>query len=130
MIHRELFRYAVKGGAFVALNIAVQIALVESGTLRPEWAALVSTALMPLGGYVAMNRFVFRTSADGLRGHAKRFVQYVSVNYTSKVANYALFLAFLWLGLWYPLAYLLGAALVFLATFAINRRLWLGGVTA
>jgi len=77
-----------------------------------------------------MNRFVFRASADGWRGHAKRFSQYYGVNMSSKVANYAIFLGLFTVGVWYPVAYLLGAIAVFFLTFAVNRRLWLGGVTA
>jgi len=130
MIRYELLRYGLKGGFFVALNIALQVALVESGLLSPPIAAALSTALMPLGGYVVMNRFVFRSSASGVRGHAKRFVQYSGVILSSKVANYGIFLALFAVGVWYPVAYLLGAIAVFFLTFAVNRRLWLGGTAA
>lgn len=130
-MRREILRYGLKGVAFVALNVAVQIALVESGTLRPEWAAAVSTAAMPLLGYVAMHHYVFPgADAPTLRGHARRFAQYYTVNMSSKVLNYGLFLAFLWAGVWYPLAYVAGAAVVFLASFTVNRWVWHGSVTA
>jgi len=128
---REVLRYGVKGGAFVALNIAVQMLLVETGTLRAELAAAVSTAAMPLLGYVAMNRFVFPdAAAPSGRGHFKRFAQYLTANLSGKAANYGLFLALLWVGVWYPLAYLLGAGVVFAATFGVNRWLWHGELTA
>lgn len=129
MIHREACRYGLKGGAFVALNVLVQITLVEGGGVRPAIAAALSTASMPLLGYVAMNRFVFPDAATA-DSHLKRFGQYYGVNLSSKALNYGLFLAFLWAGVWYPLAYLLGAAVVFVGTFTVNRWLWHGGVTA
>lgn len=122
-------RYGLKGAAFVALNVLVQVALVEVGGLRPAIAAAISTASMPLLGYVAMNRFVF-PDADHADSHLRRFGQYYGVNLSSKAVNYALFLALLWAGVWYPLAYLLGAAVVFAGTFTVNRWLWHGGVTA
>lgn len=125
----EVFRYGLKGGAFVALNITAQILLVESGLLSPPIAAAVSTAAMPLLGYVAMNRFVF-PDAGAVTGwrYLKRFGQYYAVNLLSKVFNYGIFLGLYAIGVWYPLAYLIGAAAVFLATFTINRWLWHGSV--
>lgn len=122
---RELGRYGVKGLAFVALNVAVQIALVEAGGLPPELAAAMSTAAMPLLGYVAMNRFVFPNGAiPSGTGHLKRFGQYYVTNISSKLVNYVLFLGLLWVGVWYPVAYVIGAAVVFLGTFTVNRWLW------
>lgn len=132
MLTRQVIRYGLKGAAFVGLNIAIQIVLVELGGLRPELAAALSTAAMPLLGYVAMNRFVFPDAgaADTRRGYAKRFAQYYGVNLSSKIVNYALFLAFLYAGVWYPVAYFIGAALVFVGTFTIHHWLWHGTVTA
>lgn len=129
MMHREVLRYGVKGGAFVALNIAVQMVLVESGLLTPPIAAALSTAAMPFLGYVAMNRFVFPDAgaASGW-GYAKRFAQYYGVTISSKAVNYVFFLAFLAFDVWYPLAYLFGAAIAFAGTFTINRWLWHDGV--
>jgi len=128
---REVGRYGVKGAAFVALNVAVQVVLVEAGGLRPEVAAALSTAAMPLLGYVAMNRFVFPDAATASGwGYVRRFGQYYAVNLSSKAVNYALFLALLWAGVWYPVAYVGGAAIVFVGTFAANRWLWHGSVTA
>lgn len=128
---RELGRYGAKGLAFVALNVAVQIALVESGSLRPEVAAALSTAAMPLLGYVAMNRFVFPNGAiPSGTSHVKRFAQYYVTNISSKLVNYVLFLGLLWAGVWYPIAYVLGAGAVFLGTFTVNRWLWHGKVLA
>lgn len=125
MIHRQALRYGLKGAAFVALNVAIQMVLVESGTLTPAVAALLLTAALPLLGYVAMHHFVFPGADEPApRDHARRFGGYLAVIYASKAANYILFLAFLWAGVWYPVAYLLGAAAVFLASFAANRRLW------
>lgn len=128
---QELLRYGLKGGAFVALNVSVQIILAEIGGLSPAIAAALSTAAMPLLGYIAMNRFVFPT-AERVTGrtHLKRFAQYYGVNMTSKVANYILFLVLLTIGIWYPLAYVLGAGVVFVASFGANRWLWHGSVTA
>lgn len=127
-----LLRYGVKGAGFVALNVATQIALVEAGGLEPPVAAALSTAVMPLLGYVAMNRFVFQEAgaAKTRRGYVKRFVQYYAVNMSSKVVNYILFLGFLFAGVWYPVAYILGAAIVFALSFTVNRWLWTGEVVA
>lgn len=129
---REITRYGLKGAGFVALNIGMQMLLVESGTLQPAVAALLTTAAMPLLGYIAMNRFVFpqAESAPTRRSYLTRFAKYYGVNLSSKAVNYLLFLTFLTAGIWYPLAYLLGAALVFVATFSIHRWLWHGQVLA
>lgn len=126
----EATRYGIKGAAFVGLNISVQVVLVELGGLRPAIAAALSTAAMPFLGYVAMNRYVFPRAgaAATLRGYLKRFGQYYAINMSSKAVNYVFFLGFLAVGVWYPLAYLLGAAIVFVLTFGANRWLWHGSV--
>lgn len=128
---REVGRYGAKGAAFVGLNVAVQVALVEAGGMSPELAAALSTACMPLLGYVAMNRFVF-PDAESVTGWAslRRFGAYYATNLSSKAVNYGLFLALLWAGVWYPVAYVAGAAVVFVGTFTVNRWLWHGSVTA
>jgi len=128
MIHRELTRYGLHGAAFVLLNISIQIFLVEVGGLHPAIAGALSTASMPFFGYVLMNRFVFpKAGAEPRpRQYLTRFVQYYAVNMVSKIINYALFLGFLFVGLWYPVAYLCGAIIVFLLSFIVNRRLWHG----
>lgn len=131
MMHREIARYGVKGAAFVLINVAVQMVLVELGGLHPATAAALSTATLPLLGYVAMNRFVFPDArASSRRAHLKRFGQYVGVNYSSKLVNYVLFLALLWIGVWYPAAYIIGAGVVFIGSFSLNRWLWHGEVLA
>jgi len=127
----EVIRYGIKGAAFVVLNVAVQVVLVETGTLTPPLAAALSTAAMPFLGYVAMNRFVFpKAGAASGWGYAKRFGQYYAVNMSSKVVNYAIFFGLYSVGVWYPVAYLIGAGFVFIASYSIHRWLWHGSVTA
>jgi len=124
----EVGRYGLKGGAFVLVNVAVQILLVEFGSLHPAVAAAISTALLPLAGYVVMNRFVFPDADTSSGRGVRRFGGYYAVIMSSKVLNYGLFIAFLAVGVWYPVAYLLGAILVFVGTFSANRWLWHGRV--
>lgn len=128
MTLRKLVRYGLKGLGFVGLNIAVQMALVELGGLRPAVAAAVSTACMPFLGYVAMNRFVFPDAgaAETRRGYVTRFGKYYATNLSSKAANYGIFLALLYVGVWYPVAYAVGAGVVFLGTFSLNNYFWHG----
>jgi len=122
---REVVRYATKGAAFVALNVAAQLVLVERGDVAPAIAAAVSTATMPLLGYLVMEAWVFPDAAAVRRwGHLQRFGQYYAVIMSSKVANYLGFLALLAVGVWYPVAYVAAAGVVFLASFALNRRVW------
>jgi len=125
----EIARYWVKGSAFVALNVAVQAVLVETGTAEPWLAAAVSTATMPLLGYVAMQRFVFPRAAQP-PSHARRFGKYYVTNLSSKALNYVLFLGLLAVGLWYPVAYVAGAGVAFALGFGVNRWIWHGSVTA
>lgn len=128
----ELARYGVKGGVATLLNVGLMSVFVEAGSLRPAIAAVISTSILLVGGYVAMNRFVFhdQQSPEGAREHLRRGVSYYAVILSGKGVNYALFLILVAAGVWYPLAWLLGAGTVFLGTFSANRWLWRGGAAA
>jgi putative flippase GtrA len=123
----ELLRYGMKGGSTMVLNIAMMAALVEVGGVPPQWAAIASTAAVICVGYVLMHYFVFPGAAEG--GHARRGPAYVAVIASGKLANYVLFLVLLSV-VPYPVAWVLGAGVVFLGLYAVNRWLWHGEVFA
>jgi len=132
MILRELLRYGAKGGVATLANVALMSGLVELGGLQPRVAALLSTSVLLLIGYVVMNRFVFRerASPDGAVEHLRRGVAYYAVILSGKGINYALFVGLTAAGVWYPAAWIIGAVTVFVGTFSANRVLWTRGEPA
>ena len=120
---RQLLRYGLKGGVMTALNVCGMVLLVELVGVRPAIAAIVSTLALILVGYQLMNRLVF-PDAVAPDSHARRLLSYYAVILGGKGVNYALFVALLAAGVWYPLAWLLGAGTVFLGTFSANRWVW------
>lgn len=123
---REMIRYGAKGALTTVANIALMGALVELVSMPPALAALVSTAALLLVGYQLMNHFVFpeRSTPSSTRGHLRRGASYYGVILSGKAVNYALFLALLDVGVPYPVAWFVGACIVFLGTFSANRYLW------
>lgn len=131
-ILREMVRYGLKGGLQTGLNVALMTGLVELGKLRPAVAAIVSTCTLLVLGYVLMNRFVFPDGdiPDTKRGHIGRAARYYAVILSGKALNYGLFVVLLSIGVWYPLAWVVGAGTVFIGTFGGNRWLWSSKVAA
>lgn len=130
--HHQLVRYGIKGAVATGANVGLMALLVEFGGLRPGVAAVISTCSLLILGYVVMNRFVFakQDGPSGVRGHLRRGAAYYAVILSGKGANYVLFLALLHVGVWYPLAWVVGSGTVFLGTFSANRWLWHGGASA
>lgn len=128
----ELVRYGSKGALTTTLNIGFMAALVEWVAFEPAIAAVVSTCTLLTLGYAIMNRWVFPDAdgPDGAEGHARRAASYYAVILTGKGVNYALFLALLAAGVWYPAAWLIGSVTVFFGTFSANRWVWRRGVGA
>ena len=107
----------------MVVNVALMAALVETGLLSPPVAAIASTLAVLIGGYLTLHLWVFK-DRDASGGHLTRAPAYYVVMLTGKAANYVLFLGLLAVGVWYPLAWVLGSAVVFVGTFSANRWLW------
>jgi putative flippase GtrA len=67
-------------------------------------------------------------SADGWRGHLRRYVAMLTVNNSAKLGNYLIYVVLIQVGLDYRLAWVIGAVAVFLVTFGGNREVWRRGV--
>lgn len=125
----EMVRYGIKGSIATILNVALMAAFVEIFTISPEVAALVSTSVLVSFGYLAMHLFVF-PDAGSNGNHLRRGGAYYAIILTGKAANYAIFVGLIAAGIWYPVAWIVGAGTVFLGTYTANRRLWHSEVIA
>lgn len=121
----SMLRYGVKGAGATVANVTLMSGFVELAGLRPAVAAIVSTCLLLVVGYVVMNKWVFR-DAQTPDSHLRRGIQYYAVILSGKGVNYVLFVGLLSVGVWYPLAWVLGSGVAFLGTFTGNRYLWEG----
>lgn len=120
----QMGRYAAKGAIATIVNVLLMSGFVEVGGLRPTVAAIISTGiLIPVLGYPMMTRYVFKTH-DGIQ--VRRLGKYAATILSGKGLNYAVFAVLLHVGVWYPAAWVIGSATVFLGTFTVNRRIWLG----
>jgi putative flippase GtrA len=125
-VAREVVRFAVVGGTGLVANMALLIGFVELFALPEEVAAILSTLLVLVGGFVATNWWVFANveGRDTTRGLMKRGGSYYVIMLTGKGVNYGIYLLLLSVDVWYPVAWLLGSVTVFIGTFSLNRRVW------
>lgn len=123
---REVIRFAAVGGTGLMANIALLMFFVEMMLLSERLAAILSTFLVLIGGFVATNWWVFveRNNDSTILGVIKRGGSYYLIMSLGKALNYVIYLGFLAVDIWYPLAWFLGSILVFAATFSLNRFVW------
>lgn len=118
-------RYGLTGGIGLVVNLTVLTALVESGTLSREVAPLVSLALALAVTFTLTDRWVFhRYRAPDAGVVARRVPAYSLLMLGGKGLNYAIYLALVGVGVPYPIAWVVGAGVVFCLTFTGNRLVW------
>lgn len=116
-------RYFAQALAGLLVGLALLTLWVEWGGLRPEVAVLVNWVVMGLASCAVLDRWVFPSpAATTPRAFARRFVGYQAAMLTGKGLNYVVFVALVWTGVLYQLAWVGGAALSFVVSLALNRR--------
>lgn len=122
----EWVRWGLKSGAALAINVALLTVWVEIGGIEPEWAALLNAAIIPPAMYAVVDRWVFsnRESPESLRGHIRQFVGMYTANSVAKIGNYGIYLTLIWASVPYQAAWVIGAVIMFLVSFGLNRRWW------
>lgn len=124
----ETVRWGVKSVGGLAANLALLTVWVELAGVPAEYAVALNWLLISVAGYVVTDRWVFQAAETpgGVRANLRRYLGMQSVMALSKGVNYALYLALLWAGVEYHVAWVAGAVVVFVVTFAGNRLLWHG----
>lgn len=121
---RQVLRFAITGGSGLIINLLLLAALAEIGSVPQRFAAIVSTGLVLLGGFLLTDNWVFSEASTDKSTVTDRSLGYFVVMISGKLVNYVLFLVFLSIGVPYLLAWVLGSVLVFLFTFTGNRLFW------
>lgn len=127
LVDREIVRWGLKSGAALGLNVALLTVWVDGVSLAPALAAPLNAALIPPVMYLVTDRWVFseRASPGSLAGHARQFGGMYLANSSAKVGNYLIYLALIHLAsIPYQVAWVVGAVVMFLASFGLNRELW------
>lgn len=125
-IYRQGCRWFVKSALGFLAGIALLAFWVELVGIRPEVAVIANHVVISIAMYGLTDQWVFSEyeSPTGLRGHAMQYVSFQGVMLASNAAKYVLFVVLVWLGVWYLLAWTIGAVLLFAFSFLGNRRLW------
>lgn len=125
-ICNQVVRYVLASSVGLGTNLGIMTGLVELAALAPPHAAAISTATVLLIFYTVTDRWVFANGSHPTtaRGHLRRAASYWGVILGGKAINYAIFLVLVSTGVWYQIAWVLGAALTFAGTFTANRWLW------
>jgi|AntDeeMetageno50_2_1112565.scaffolds.fasta_scaffold00116_14 putative flippase GtrA len=126
VVTKELVRSAAVGVTGLMMNVAFMMLFVEVFQVYEEIAAIYSTILVLVGGFIATNWWVFtevdnRHNTDRL---LKRGSSYYGIMLTSKLINYGIYLGLISIKVWYPLSWLIGSISVFIFTFSLNRLVW------
>lgn len=125
-LRREGVRWLVKAGAGFAVGMVLLTLWVEVVGIRPELAALANHALISVAAYLVTDTWVFQShqSPVGLRGHARQYLSYQAVMLSSKAGNYLIFVALVWLGMHYLIAWTVGAIAMVSLSFVGNKAAW------
>lgn len=120
-----MVKWGVKSTSALGANLALLTLWVDHIGIPPELAVLINIPLITSVAYVVTDRWVFSAhkSPEGARAHLKQYAGMMGVNLSGKVVNYALYVVLLRV-IDYRLAWVIGAVVVFLYTFAGNRRWW------
>ena len=121
----QVLRYGATGAAGLAVNVALLVVLVDGLGYSPVWSPIVSTGTALSLTLVATQVWVFaRHEASDRRSLAVRAPSYYLVMVIGKALNYGIYLPLYDAGVPYPVAWVIGSAVVFLGTFAANRFVW------
>lgn len=121
-------RWLIRAGVGLAANIVLLTLWVDYVNI-PAWLAIVPNwVILSLSMYAVTDRWVFKElrSPHGLREHATRFVGSESIMTASKAVNYLIYVALLGI-VDYRLAWIIGAGVTVVLTFAGNRWWWQRG---
>lgn len=114
------------GGFGLLANVLFLVVLVEVGGVPEQYGAIISTVTVLLGSFTLTNWWVFAAapSEPSAGSVLKRGVSYYAIMLTGKGINYLLYLLILSVGVWYPVAWIVGSVVVFVGTYTANRLLW------
>jgi putative flippase GtrA len=123
---REVIRFAAVGGTGLIANIAILMFLIEILFFSEQFAAVLSTLFVLIGGFISTNWWVFaeRKNDSTILGVIKRSGSYFLIMSLGKALNYVIYLGFIEANVWYPVAWFLASVLVFIGTFFFNRLVW------
>lgn len=122
---REVIRFGFVGGSGFIANALVLIILVELLFIPEYLAAIISAMLVLSGSFIATNEWVFkRIGTKNKNSLLKRGIGYYIIMLTAKAVNYIIYLFLLSIDVWYPIAWIIGSAAVFVGTFSLNRLMW------
>lgn len=122
---REVIRFGFVGGSGFIANALVLIMLVELLFIPEYLAAIISAMLVLSGSFIATNEWVFKRIGTKTKNSLlKRGIGYYIIMLTAKAVNYIIYLFLLSIDVWYPIAWIIGSAAVFVGTFSLNRLMW------
>lgn len=122
---KEVIRFGFVGSAGFILNVLFLTLLVELLSVPEYLAAVISATLVLFGTFIATNEWVFKAiPAENKGDFIKRGVGYYIIMLTAKSVNYIIYLVLLSIGIWYPVAWIIGSVAVFVGTFSLNRLMW------
>lgn len=122
---KEIIRFGFVGSAGFMLNVLLLILLVELLFVPEHLAAIISAILVLSGTFIATNEWVFKAIPTKNKGDLiKRGVSYYIIMLTAKSVNYVIYIVLLSIGIWYPVAWIIGSVAVFVGTFSLNRLMW------
>ena len=128
--HRQVFRYGTTGAVGLLVNVSLLVGFVELGGLSATIAPLASLTIALAITLALTDRWVFRVHRTRRISTAiQRTPLYYAVMIGGKSVNFLLYLGLTGIGVPYPVAWVTGAALVFVATFTANRIVWSGRPT-
>jgi putative flippase GtrA len=121
----DVVRYGASSSAGLALNMGLLVVLVETIGVPKLPAAALSVAISLTLTFLLTEKWVFkRYSLEAAQSTSKRLPAYYATMVGSKALNFGVYTALLTIGVWYPLAWFSGSALIFLVTFTVNKRIW------
>lgn len=121
----QLLRYGATGASGLAINVVVLMALIEIIKLPKTDSAIISAGVTLGVTFVMSERWVFQAYvADDVRTVVSRIPVYYVVMIAGKTVNFGIYVILLGIGVWYPLAWIIGSVLVFALTFLANRFAW------
>lgn len=125
MIAREGVRWALRALAGLVANLVLLTVWVDIVGVPAELAIIPNWVILSTTMYVVTDQWVFSkvASAGSPVGHIKRFVGSESIMLSSKLGNYVIYVLLLRV-IDYRLAWVVGAGVMFLASFGLNRWWW------
>jgi len=122
---RKLMKWGLKAVGGLVANLVLLTIWVDVVGL-PAWVAIAPNfAIISCAGYLIANRYIWAdgVSPTGWRAHAVQYAGMQSATLAGKAGNYLLYVLLL-PAIDYRLAWVVGAVLTFLLSFAGNHWWW------